>query len=86
MKANKTPEKVFIRPTAFEYPCPSYIDENSNYGGIEYIRTDAFIEKACEWLKTNARDYAFVDTDRIGNVADIDLELVQDFRKYMKGE
>lgn len=47
-------------------------------------RNDAFIEKACEWLKTNAGKYAFVDTDRIGNVADIDLELVQDFRKYME--
>ena len=44
------------------------------------------MEKACEWLKTNAGKYAFVDTDRIGNVADIDLSLVQDFRNYMKGE
>ena len=51
-----------------------------------YKQKTTDIEKACEWLKNNAGKYAFVDTDRIGNVADIDLSIVQDFRKYMKGE
>ena len=86
MKTTEAPEKIYVEIT---HPISDKYTEIIAFehgNGIEYIRTDAFIEKACEWLKTNAGNYAFVDTDRIGNVADIDLSLVQDFRKYMKGE
>ena len=76
-----------------ESPEKLYTDSNGNNpmpkryceGDVEYVRTDVFIEKACEWLQKNASNYAFVDTDKIGNVADIDSLLVQDFKKYMKG-
>jgi hypothetical protein len=53
---------------------------------VKYIEkaNEAFIKKACEWLEKNAGEYAFVDTDRIGNVADVDLSLVQDFKNHMK--
>lgn len=44
----KTPDKVYIRPQAFETPWPPYIDENANYGGEEYIRKDALLE----WIKS----------------------------------
>lgn len=45
-----------------------------------------FIEKACEWLKENARNYAYA-TDRcytVADVCDIHKELVEDFRKAME--
>lgn len=41
---------------------------------VEYTRTDAFVEKACEWLKNNLQGI-------VGGSIYID-----DFRKYMKGE
>jgi len=46
----KTPDKVYIRPQAFEPPWPPYIDENANYGGEEYIRKESLLEWANSWL------------------------------------
>jgi len=45
---------------------------------IEYIRTDVFIEKACEWLKKYGGSYWMDDYDLPTD------ELVNDFRNYMK--
>ena len=49
MKSNimdmKAPDKVYIRSRAFETPWPAYIDENANYGGEQYIRKDALLER-----------------------------------------
>ena len=49
MKSNimdmKAPDKVYIRSRAFETPSPAYIDENANYGGEQYIRKDALLER-----------------------------------------
>lgn len=41
----KAPEKIYVH----EASAPE-LTENLPYH-IEYTRTDAFIEKACEWLK-----------------------------------
>ena len=51
---------------------------------VEYTRTDAFIEKACEWLE-NHNDYQRV----LDNGRGIRFDMTQcsiDFRKAMKGE
>ena len=75
-----------------EAPEKIYIDTNDNlsasilYGfiekrkddDIEYIRKDAFIEKACEWLLNNVRYYS---TNALGAEY-----MCEDFRKAMKGE
>lgn len=70
--------------------------DNEEYGDDVYFAIEAAfkagaqfqkkrnIGKACEWLKINGGNYAFVDTDKIGNVADIDLSLIQDFKKAME--
>ena len=50
---------------------------------IEYTRTDAFIEKACEWLKNSTYGYL---TEKWGEI-ELDRETLSvDFAKYMKGE
>lgn len=56
---------------------------------VEYIRTDAFIEKACKWLEKNAdkyiwySDYAeFPGNDTCG----MNVDFIEDFKNYMKGE
>ena len=47
---------------------------------IEYVRKDAFIEKACDWLKENGGIYWMDDYDLPTD------DLVNDFKKYMEGE
>lgn len=44
---------------------------------IEYIRTDAFIEKACDWMKENLIDYwSGINADS--------SNFINDFKKAMK--
>jgi hypothetical protein len=68
MKAN-APEKIYLQE-------PTKVRTEKKYDNdVEYARTDAFIEKACEyWYKYN-RDVVSGFTVN-----------VEDFRKYMKGE
>ena len=75
MKANEAPEKLYLQPrTIKELPHQSYIytkplADNS----IEYTRTDAFIEKACEYLKSNNKGFILTELD------------IGEFCKAMKG-
>lgn len=82
MKPN-APEKIYVVDATF----PDYVDfdgspintKRIDDHDIEYTRTDAFIEKACEWLRRNLSNY--FDATRE------DFELfIGDFRKYLKEE
>lgn len=46
-KANKAPEKIWISDDTEVI----WVKNPYSTRFIEYTRTDAFIEKACEWLK-----------------------------------
>lgn len=73
MKANEAPEKIWVHELSakeLNVPLKEY--------HIEYTRTDAFIEKACEWLQKHMNDY-------IVHGRDIDF-LYDDFRKAMEKE
>jgi len=77
MKANEAPEKIYV-PTAgdelhYHMTCPN----NDFKESIEYTRTDAFIEKAVDWLEDNAIDYW--GTDAVDNGM-----MIEDFKKAMK--
>ncbi len=73
MKTNEAPEKIWINQT--ELPKLSgHIDKNS----VEYIRKDAFIEKACDYL------YFHLDTSKID--VNYKFDFIEEFRNYMKGE
>ena len=48
----------------------------------EVDSTDAFIEKACEWLKSNLCDYAGEDDKR--NIVPFDDAIFEDFKKAME--
>lgn len=41
---------------------------------VEYIRTDAFIEKACDYLNKTCRKFILTEKD------------IEDFKNYMKEE
>jgi hypothetical protein len=54
MKVNEAPEKIYLS----ENPCRDELEDvwfKNQYSknDIEYIRKDAFIEKACEWFKSH---------------------------------
>ena len=92
MKANEAPEKIYIIPRQGGDYSPYWKNDSQDGFGIEYTRTDAFIEKAWEWV-----DMHFHETevnDRWGEsryvvMSGHDLfkdDLHKDFRNYMKGE
>jgi hypothetical protein len=68
MKANEAPEKLYLLPNGLISYCRTS-DED-----VEYTRTEAFINKACEWLENNLQGIVG------GSI------YIEDFRKYMEGE
>ena len=67
MKANKTPEKIYLNWV--NYP----LEEMQ----VEYTRTDAFIEKAWDWIENNLLSSNQQDKSRL---------YFEQFKNYMKGE
>ncbi len=76
----KAPEKIYIHPDIggrkFIKP---WLIRRASKESVEYTRTDAFIKKACEWLRDNYLKYPNEDcTDT--------TKFVMDFKKYIEGE
>jgi hypothetical protein len=87
MKAN-APEKLYIfNPEKREVWFSKTSDKQ-----VEYIRTDAFIEKAAKFLDENL--YTYDNSSGRGLwtevIADMEFdtveEFIEDFRKYMEGD
>ena len=76
MKANETPEKIYL----YSYSTDGIYEVETKplEGTIEYTRTDAFIEKACEYLM----EYEFNDSPTIVNRR----KRVDEFIKYMENK
>ena len=73
-----TPEKIYVDNPNHDF---WYRTKNSN--SIEYIRTDAFIDKAEKWL------HGFMECSPLFEyqVSESEQkETIEDFRIYMKGE
>ena len=70
MKANEAPERIWINSPQ-DLPC-GIVDSNS----VEYVRKDAFIEKAWNWIEDNMLSSNQQDKSRL---------YCEQFRKYMKG-
>ncbi len=52
----KAPDKIYIQPNAHD----GWFETNNLTESLtEYTRTDAFIEKACDWLKENKDKYIY---------------------------
>lgn len=87
MKANEMPEKIYVVDATF----PDYVDfdgspintKRIDDHDIEYIRTDAFIEKAAQWLKENLLNHTYAYKGEVGIGMAVFLE---QFKKYMEGE
>lgn len=77
VKAN-APEKIWIDPATDLPKLSGHIDKDS----VEYIRKDAFIEKACDTIKSLLSGY-IIRNFHFGDSYDMD-KLIEDFRKAMK--
>ena len=75
MKVNKAPEKLYLDATS---KCGDTVFTiKNNDTDIEYTRTDAFINKAADWLNN------FYNEDTHSYLIDEDIEK---FINYMEGE
>ena len=91
MKTNEAPKSRFVYPDKLYARCKdnktldmSYAPQNME--AVEYIRTDAFIERAVKWLKeaiTNTPECNRIISQK--GVITMGL-LIEDFKKYMEGE
>ena len=81
MKSNETPDKIYLYPYSTDGIYE--VETKPLEGTIEYTRTDAFIEKACEWLDKNWT--SFVNHYKEDGV-EYYSNLTDNFKKYMKGE
>jgi len=71
----EAPEKLYLSKniySTFIYQVPDPDDETA----VEYIRKDAFVEKACEWLK---------EQDEMVGIS-FENNFIEKFKNYMKGE
>jgi len=80
MKANEAPEKIYL---PIDDSLKTYARKDSDEE-IEYTRTDAFIEKACFYIKNMVLDIVYSDVDGKDNY-NID-KFIEDFKNYIKGE
>ena len=89
MKTNEAPERIYIRKESFETPWPPAIDENSNYVCIEYIRTDAFIEKAEKFLEDNLIEedckFGWGEWTKVKSGDNPIASFMRAFRNYIEG-
>ena len=76
MKANEMPEKIYIHVRANKELGTTWHGKKITNSDIEYIRTDAFIEKADEFIGS----FFHPDDTELRNC------LLKKFHEYMKGE
>ena len=74
MKANEAPEKIWMNDDwVYQFDDKDFMGEDS----VEYIRKDAFIEKAWDWIEDNILSSNQQDKSRL---------YFEQFKNYMKGE
>lgn len=83
MKAN-APDNLYLHPTAKGKVGASWLTFPLTNEDIEYTRTDAFIEKAVEFIGLNVCDY--IDFTHKGGIEHLELQerFIRKFREAMK--
>lgn len=79
----KAPEKLYLSKniySTFVYQTPDPDDETQ----MEYSNTDAFIEKACWWIKENITNNPNANSVLVRNGCVTLGMLIDNFKKYMK--
>ena len=91
MEANEAPKSKFVYPDKLYARCKDNKTLDMSYApqdleAVEYTRTDAFIEKAAEFLYTYNQKQVLKHGARATLGFGEYTINVDDFRKYMKGE
>ena len=87
MKAMEAPKKIYLTQLMlFATPILRSFDNE-----VEYVRTDAFIEKACEWLSDNLqtiRDGKSLSKHHVETIPALEsitqTEFLEKFKKEVK--
>ena len=79
MTEKEAPERILIDPATDLPKLSGHIDKDS----VEYTRTDAFIDKAENFLEMLG--YGFTITDNITHKNYDKEQLIEDFKNYMEG-
>ena len=79
MNANEMPERIYL----FDY---NEAMVTPLEGDTVYVREDAFIEKACAWIKENLTNNPNANSVLVRNGCVTLGMLIEDFKKYMEGE
>lgn len=75
--SSKAPEKIFLLKNRLGVILNSFcVEPDKVLDNIEYVQLDAFIDKACAFLETYPHMFMGV----------LRSEIIEDFKKYMKGE
>ena len=77
----KAPEKIYLYPYSTDGIYE--VETKPLDGTIEYTRTDAFINKACEYMRNHIDQQLTIYHNESWKKRD---EFILDFKKYMKGE
>jgi len=82
MKENEAPEKIYINPNIENR---TWLIGKGDISFIEYIRTDAFIEKALEYIENNIYDHYDGDNEYgvCGGFVKKE-EFIDGFKNFMK--
>ena len=99
MEANEAPEKIYLQVCGDcqDNECDNCkfedLEDNVTWckdkifdKDIEYIRTDAFIEKATKWLNDHIINYMEFDEYSEMLCGFDEDRMIEDFKNYMKGE
>lgn len=84
MKANELSEKIYVHKSQYWGLMANY--KKTTKDDIEYTRTDAFIEKACELLAKMIWEVTYEDLEGNSVQHNDKMEFIEDFKNYMKGE
>ena len=83
MKQNEAPERIYFSTQAshpFYGLTRKWLDDD-----IEYVRLDAFIEKACLFIKEHHHEFSFWNTEEY-ELEFSTQKFIENFKNYMKGE
>lgn len=79
----EAPEKIYLQPLENNEIYNHWYTLKLNNDFIEYTRTDAFIEKACEFMCNNIDKQLTIYHNNTWRKRD---EFIEAFRQFMKGE
>ena len=83
--SNSAPKKIFLYPYSTDGIYE--VETKPLEGTVEYTRTDAFIEKAVNYLNCNLSGVvAIKDGNITQGLLRTKSEFIEDFKKFMEGE